>query len=147
MDSAFETYLLSLMLNCFLLTKVSVPCTYQKNARICSYTTCSKVQLLSLLQSKHCSIVLLFRNLCLLFLIICERWILSESTGFIRITKPFSVSRKNIHGGMFRGGGFRCKAPKTSYFQRCCHPMTPYFCWLSLLSLKDPTIFGEMWAL
>ena len=35
-----------------------------------------------------------------------------------------------------------CKAPKTPYFQRCCHPMTPYFCWLSLLSPKC-----EMWAL
>ena len=32
-------------------------------------------------------------------------------------------------------------APKTPYFQRCCHPMTPYFCWLSLLSPKDPTFF------
>ena len=42
-----------------------------------------------------------------------------------------------------------CKAPKTPYFQCCCHPMTPYFCWLSLLSPnKDlATLFGEMWAL
>ena len=53
-----------------------------------------------------------------------------------------------------RGGGALplwrwrgCKAPKTTYFQRCCHPMTPYFCWLFLLSPKDPTFFGEMWAL
>ena len=40
-----------------------------------------------------------------------------------------------------------CKAPKTPYFQRCCHRMTPYFCLLSLLSPKDLTFFGEMWAL
>ena len=40
-----------------------------------------------------------------------------------------------------------CKAPKTLYFQCCCHPLTPYFCWLSLLSPKDPPFFGEMWAL
>ena len=32
------------------------------------------------------------------------------------------------------------KAPKIPYFQRCCHPITPYFCWLSLLSPKDPTL-------
>ena len=32
-----------------------------------------------------------------------------------------------------------CKAPKTPYFQCCCHPMSPYICWLSLLSPKDPT--------
>ena len=57
---------------------------------------------------------------------------------------PFSVSRKNINGGMLGGVALPlwrwrgCKAPKTPYFQRCCHPMTPYFCWLSLLSLKDP---------
>ena len=25
--------------------------------------------------------------------------------------------------------------------QHCCHPMTPYFCWLSLLSPKRPHIF------
>ena len=48
------------------------------------------------LQSKHCSIVLLFRNLCLFFFIIRERWILLKSTGFIRITAPFSVSRKTL---------------------------------------------------
>ena len=42
------------------------------------------------------------------------------------------------------------KAPKTPYFQPCCHPMTPYVCWLSLqmLSPNDPlaTVLGEMWA-
>ena len=41
----------------------------------------------------------------------------------------------------------RCKAPKAPYFQCCCLPLTPYFCWLSLLLLKDLTFFGEMWAL
>ena len=35
----------------------------------------------------------------------------------------------------------RCKAPKIPYFQCWCYPMTPYFCWLSLMSLKDPTFF------
>ena len=54
-----------------------------------------------------------------------------------------------------RGGGgalplwrwCRCKAPKTALFSVLLSPNDPYFCWLSLLSPKDPTFFGEMWAL
>ena len=67
----------------------------------------------------------------------------------ILIICSFDIPYKTPGGG----GGLplwrwcRCKAPKTPYFQCYCHPMTPYFCWLSLLSSKDPTFFGEMWAL
>ena len=35
----------------------------------------------------------------------------------------------------------RMKGSKDPCFQRCCHPMTPCFCWSSLLSPKDPTFF------
>ena len=57
----------------------------------------------------------------------------------------FYMSAKIPPGGLPLWRWRGCKAPgKTPYFQRYCHPMTPYFCWLSLLSPKDPTYFGEI---
>ena len=61
---------------------------------------------------------------------------------------PYMLMNSALHPGalpLWRWRGY--KDLKTPYFQRCCHPMTRYFCWLSLLSPKDPTFFCEMWAL
>ena len=72
-----------------------------------------------------------------------------KNVGLIALTIQHNFAMDNVPGGgalpLWRWRG--CKAPKTPYFQRCCHPMTPYFCWLSLLSSKDLKFFGEMWAL
>ena len=75
---------------------------------------------------------------------------------FVLLVRPFPGYPAGLAGTIpssfgYLGGGALplwrwrgCKAPKTHYFQRCCHPITTYFCWLSLLSPKDPTFFGEM---